>query len=102
MKRGRGRPSSAEHPVVAVALLDDIGSVAWSDGEFAGTPVLVDRARLIATTRTAVEVGPSTVVADDRTPGGALAAMIAAGRGRVVVMAPTSVILEPRRCVDVP
>lgn len=75
------RPSSATHPVVSVRHLDTGRAVAWCDGQFAGDPALATAADAIWWGHQPVRIGRDLYPMTNG-PHGALAAMLAACRGR--------------------
>lgn len=80
-----GRPSSATHPTVAVRHLDTGQAVAWAEGEFSGDGMLGHDARAILRAGESVRFGHDRFPMTDG-PHGAAAAMLAACRGRGVIV----------------
>lgn len=99
MRGNMGRPSSARHATVVVRRDDTGQAVAWSDGEFAGDAALVRDARVLAEQQAEVDLGGHVRTANATTPEGAAVAMLAACRGRGIVVSPEDLVFsEDRGC----
>ena len=88
-----GRPSTARFETVAVCHLDTDATVAWSDGQFGGDPILRDAARAIRDAAQPVTLGTTTYPMTDG-PRGAAVAMLAACTGRGVIVTDPGILTE--------
>jgi len=79
-----GRPSSATHPTVVIRHLDTGDTVAWCDGEFAGSQTLTDAARAVWAAGGQVSLGRDVYPITDG-PHGAAAVMLAVCKGRGMI-----------------
>jgi len=84
---GRGRPSTAQFPVLAAVHVDTGAAIGWSDGVFAGDPVLVKAALLAVRMKEVTRITPTSpaVEAAADSPEGAAAAMLMAAPGRILL-----------------
>lgn len=87
-KRGRGRPSTGQYPVIRAYHIDTGDAIAWSDGVFAGNADLVKIARRVAESEETVGLTPTGpfVKAGADTPDRAAAAMLMARPGRMILL----------------